>query len=421
MLTIYTREKKGSRQMNSKNKFLFIPFIAVIIVTLIFIAAQIPSAKVNPKHLPVALVNEDSSEMAETIVTNLKENAPDAVKFIEYDSVKEMKAAMDDRETYGGLVIPADFATQIAAIQTGDTPANIDIYINEGVNTNVATSMESILKQVVATISSNASTQMLTQMQQVADQMGETLGQQLAQMAQMNPEASAASQAGDISSMISPVQPTKVALLANPITATVSKVNPVGHLASAPAAFFVPLWLASLLGAVMLYLSGTKRPFESRTAMTKFQLVQSFIPIVYGFFTGYLVTWYSTWVLGYEFESFNTVAIFTSIAVIAFVYMTLSVVSWLRLPVLAFFALFIFYGLPLIQLVPEMIPSFYGDYILPWLPIRFLIDGMKEILFFGEGVMNHYTTILLGIAIGGFILLWLKNITKKPTVEEQVE
>ncbi|MFB7156077.1 hypothetical protein [Lysinibacillus sp. NPDC056232] len=163
----------------------------------------------------------------------------------------------------------------------------------------------------------------------------------------------------------------------------------------------------------MFYLSGTKRPFSSRTAMTKFQLFQSRMPIVYGLFTGYLVAWYSTWVLGYVFESFNTVAIFISIAVTAFVYMILSVVSWLRLPVLAFFALFIFFGLPLIQLVPEMIPSFYGDYILPWLPIRFLIDGIKEVLFFGEGAMNHYTNILLGIAIGGFVLLWLGDIEKK--------
>lgn len=401
--------------MNNKNKFFFLPFIAVIVVTLIFLAAQIPSAKVNPKHLPVALVNEDGGEMAETIVTNLKENAPDTVKFVEYDSVKAMKDGMDDRETYGGLVLPADFASQIAAIQSGNTPANLEIYINEGVNTNVATSMEAILKQITTTISSNASTQMLTQMQQVADQMGETLGQQLEQM---NPEASAGAQASDMSAMISPVQPEKVSLLANPITATVTKVNPVGDLGSVASALFVPLWIASILAAVMLYLAGTKRPFDSRTEMTKFQLVQSLIPIVYGFFTGYLVAWYSTWVLGYEFGSFHTVAVFISIAVIAFVYMILSVVSWLRLPVLSFFALFIFFGLPLIQLVPEMIPSFYGDYILPWLPIRFLIDGIKEILFFGEGVMNHYTTILLGIAIGGFILLWLRNITKKPTVTE---
>ncbi|MGE7841701.1 YhgE/Pip domain-containing protein [Lysinibacillus sp. NPDC093712] len=400
--------------MKSKNKFLILPFIVATIVTLIFLAAQIPSAKVNPKHLPVALVNEDGGVMANTIIKNLKENAPDAVEFIEYDSLKEMQEGMTDRNTYGGLVIPATFTEQITAIQTGDTPANLDIYINEGVNTSVATSMEATLKQVVATISTNASAQITVQMQQVADQMGEAVG---AKLAQMNAQGSGEGQ--DLSSMISPVQPKKVALLANPITATVTKVNAVGKLGSVPAALFVPLWMASMIGAVMLYLAGTKRPFENRISMIKFQLVQSLIPIIYGFFAGYLVTWYSTWMLGYEFESFNTVALFASIAVIAFIYMILSVVSWLRLPVLAFFALFIFFGLPLIQLVPEMIPSFYGNYILPWLPIRFLVDGIKEILYFGEGVMNDYTLVLMWIAICGFVLLWVRNLTKKVVTPEE--
>lgn len=400
--------------MKSKNKFFILPFIVATIVTLIFLAAQIPSAKVNPKHLPVALVNEDGGEMANTIIKNLKENAPDAVEFIEYDSLKEMQEGMTDRTTYGGLVIPATFKEQITAIQTRDTPANLDIYINEGVNTSVATSMEATLKQVVATISTNASAQITVQMQQVADQMGKAVG---AKLAQMNAQGSGEVQ--DLSSMISPVQPTKVALLANPITATVTKVNAVGKLGSVPAALFVPLWMASMIGAVMLYLAGTKRPFENRISMTTFQLVQSLIPIIYGLFAGYLVTWYSTWMLGYEFESFNTVALFASIAVIAFIYMILSVVSWLRLPVLAFFALFIFFGLPLIQLVPEMIPSFYGNYILPWLPIRFLVDGIKEILYFGEGVMNDYTVVLIWIAICGFVLLWGRNLTKKVVTPEE--
>jgi len=414
VLIIYDREKRGKRQMKSKNKFFILPFIVATIVTLIFLAAQIPSAKVNPKHLPVALVNEDGGEMANTIIKNLKENAPDAVEFIEYDSLKEMQEGMTDRTTYGGLVIPATFKEQITAIQTRDTPANLDIYINEGVNTSVATSMEATLKQVVATISTNASAQITVQMQQVADQMGKAVG---AKLAQMNAQGSGEVQ--DLSSMISPVQPTKVALLANPITATVTKVNAVGKLGSVPAALFVPLWMASMIGAVMLYLAGTKRPFENRISMTTFQLVQSLIPIIYGLFAGYLVTWYSTWMLGYEFESFNTVALFASIAVIAFIYMILSVVSWLRLPVLAFFALFIFFGLPLIQLVPEMIPSFYGNYILPWLPIRFLVDGIKEILYFGEGVMNDYTVVLIWIAICGFVLLWGRNLTKKVVTPEE--
>ena len=67
-----------------------------------------------------------------------------------------------------------------------------------------------------------------------------------------------------------------------------------------------------------------------------------------------------------------------------------------------------------------MLPNFYSDYVLPWLPIRFLIESVKEILFFGEGIIiiNQYTNILLSIAVVGFILLWIKNIFVKPVSKE---
>ncbi|MFB7156076.1 YhgE/Pip domain-containing protein [Lysinibacillus sp. NPDC056232] len=98
--------------------------------------------------------------MGETIVTNLKENAPDTVKFIEYDSA--MKDGMKERETYGGIVISKDFSNQIASLQSeAASPTDLELYVNEGVNTNVATSMENVLKQITRQISSNVSAQML--------------------------------------------------------------------------------------------------------------------------------------------------------------------------------------------------------------------------------------------------------------------
>lgn len=407
-----------------KNNFLFLPFIAVTLIALIFLAAQIPAAKTNPKNLPVAIVNEDNGNMGETIYNNLKDNAPDAVKFIVYDSVTDMKAGMDDRETYGGIVIPEDFSSQIESLQSDDAKAaQLEIYVNEGVNTNIATSMENILKQITEQIGTNVGAQVLEKMQEVSDQMSEGVSKQLEQLAQAQASSQqhTAEQTGSLATMISPVQPDKVTLLANPVKTEVIKVNEVGDFGSVPTSLFVPIWFSSIVGAVLLYLSGTKRNFADRKSLTGFQLVQSLIPIIYGFFTGYLVTWYSTWILGYEFESFNNVAIFISIVVIAFVYMILAATSWFKLPVVGIFALFTFFGLPLIQLVPEMIPSFYSSYVLPWLPIRFLVDGIREILFFDQGIMNHYTNVLLGIAIVGFILLWIKNILVKPVSNEPVE
>lgn len=402
----------------------------MLIVSLLFLVAQIPTAKVEPKNLPIALVNEDSGEMGDTLTEKLTANAPNAIKFIEYDSTKAMKAGMNDRKAYGGIVIPKDFSKTLASLQT-DKPkaATLKLFINEGMNTTAATSVEAMLKQISSQLNANVSAQMLSKMQDATDTMSKEVSAQLEQMIKMQTQAAqaqaaqsgqqaptndAGAQLAKLSTLISPVQPEKVTLLANPIETKVTKVNKAGDLASVPSAVFVAVWISSLLGALMFYFAGNKREFTSRKELTIFQVIQSLLPIIYGFFTGYVATWYSTWILDYQFDSFHTVALFISIAVIAYVYMMLATVSWLKTPSVAIFGLLIFFGLPLIQLAPEMIPDFYRDYVLPWLPMRFLIEGLKDILFFGKDWMNHYTNILLGIGGVSLIILWMKNILKKP-------
>ncbi|MNN77904.1 hypothetical protein D3C81_1944080 [compost metagenome] len=60
-----------------------------------------------------------------------------------------------------------------------------------------------------------------------------------------------------------------------------------------------------------------------------------------------------------------------------------------------------------------MVPVLYQDYVTPWLPMKFLINGMKEILYFGNDLSNGNSTVLLWIAIVSFIVLWIKNIIEK--------
>ena len=78
-----------------------------------------------------------------------------------------------------------------------------------------------------------------------------------------------------------------------------------------------------------------------------------------------------------------------------------------------------FFGLPLIQLAPEMLPAFYHDYILPWLPMKFLINGLKDILYLGQGVFNGNGVVLSWIALISFILLWVKELIEKPRPSEK--
>lgn len=71
-----------------------------------------------------------------------------------------------------------------------------------------------------------------------------------------------------------------------------------------------------------------------------------------------------------------------------------------------------------VQLLPEMMPSFYRDYIVSWLPIRIYADGLREVLFFSKDLINHYSVILIWIMVAALTLLWLKNIFDKPKTTE---
>ncbi|WP_274310194.1 YhgE/Pip domain-containing protein [Solibacillus daqui] len=385
-----------------ENKFFIIPFLAVILVSFIFLMAQIPTAKIEPKHLPIALVNEDTGEIGATITEKLIENAPDAVKFIEYDSVEIMKEAMNQRETYGGLVVPENFSAQLASLQSNAPEAAIvEIYVNEGYNASVATTVETMLQKMATQLGSTMSAQTIAKLTEVQT----SLQQQFAD----NPQLAAA---------VSPVQPQLIPLLATPITTETYKVNPVNGLASVPMGLFTSIWISSLLGAVLFYFAGRKRNFSSMKQARLFQMAQSLLPIVYNFFAGYVITLVSTWVLGYEFESFNSVALMLSIAFLGYVYLVLACLKWIGIAVVPIFAILMFFGLPLIQLAPEMLPSFYRDYVVSWLPFGFLIEGLKDILFFSDDVLNSNSTVLIVIAIIAFVLIWVKNLMEKHEISE---
>lgn len=376
-----------------KHKFFILPFIIMIVLSMIFLVSQIPTAKVVPKNLPIAFVNEDEGEMSATLTEKLLENTPEAIKFVKYNSVEAMEEGMDERETYAGFVIPKSFSKELASLQSAKPKqATIQIYLNEGYNTSVAATAETMLQKIIGQLSTTVSEQMTTQLATAAEQMKK--------------QAASKEQAA----MISPVQPEMIRLLANPITSETVKVNAAGDLASVPMGLFTSVWMSSLLGAMLFYMAGNQKKTPTLQAQRKNQLVQFLLPIAYSVISGYVITLLATWILGYEFASFNAVAITLTFAVMAFTYLALALLKLVGIAIAPVFGILMFFGLPLIQMAPEMIPSFYRDFVLPWLPMRFLIDGLKEVVFFGSSAFNSYTLVLIGIAIVSAIILLIRNL-----------
>ncbi|RKQ12094.1 ABC transporter permease [Ureibacillus endophyticus] len=397
---------------NSKQLFL-VPIMVAVVLGLILMTAILPMVKMNPKNIPIGLVVADEGKMGATLAEKLLENAPDVVKFTQFDSVEALETAMDDRDVYGALVVPADFSSKVATLQT-ETPekATAQIYINEGANATVATLVQNALTTMVSVLNTQLSTQMLIAVQEKTDEMKG----QLADVLQAQGEGSPLAQ---VSAMISPIQPSKVLDFANPIQVEIIKVHEAGGLGNAPIAFLMLTWFTSLIGGVMLYLVGNKRVFASKADKVKFNSLQSIMPFVYALIAGYVATWYSTWLLGFELEHFNRVALYIAVCVAAFTFMIFATLRWLKLPSIAIYVLLMFFSMSAVQMAPEMMPAFYRDYIVSWLPLRIYADGLREVLFFSHDVMNSYSVALIWVLVIALVLVWVKNLVEKPELQTE--
>ncbi|TKI21135.1 phage infection protein, partial [Bacillus cereus] len=61
---------------------------------------------------------------------------------------------------------------------------------------------------------------------------------------------------------------------------------------------------------------------------------------------------------------------------------------------------------PLLSLAPEMLSPFYQDWVYSWLPMKFMIEGLREIFFFGKGLSwNTPVTVLVWIGIVSMVTI----------------
>ncbi len=56
----------------------------------------------------------------------------------------------------------------------------------------------------------------------------------------------------------------------------------------------------------------------------------------------------------------------------------------------------------------EMLPSFFVNFIRPWIPLRFASEGLREIFYFGGGFYTGQSfNIIAGIGIVGLVIYLL--------------
>lgn len=84
------------------------------------------------------------------------------------------------------------------------------------------------------------------------------------------------------------------------------------------------------------------------------------------------------------------------------------------------FVLLLFFGAPLLALPPEMMPTFYSDWIYSWLPMQFMVEGLRELFFFGnELTWNTPVSVLFWIGIISMLVLFATALIQKNEQNEK--
>ncbi|SCB00104.1 Uncharacterized protein BWINRA5_03531 [Bacillus mycoides] len=385
-----------------KNKLLLLSPVIALLVVFIFSLTLFPTVQPKPKNLPIAIVNEDQGveipnqpkmNMGQTIVDNMKKTSKSeeepAVKWVEVQNKEAVQKGLNNQEYYAALVIPKDFSTKQASLRTPQPSSpEVEIYINQGMNTAASTMAGQMLNGVVDNMNNNVRTQLLEGF-----------------------KAKGATLTTD-----------QVSKLVTPITKKVTNVNEIGKNSAngnSPMSLFQPLWIASLASAAIIFIAISKTQVGTRKENFVLKLKQIVTGAIATLVIGFGLTWIADGMVGLNIPNFTDTALFLSITSFCFFLMISAVLSLVGLKGIGLFALLLFFGAPLLALAPEMMSPFYQDWIYSWLPMRFMIEGLREIFFFGKG-LSWSTPLTVLVWIGAVsMMIILATAFKRSVVKEQ--
>ena len=139
--------------MKKYGKVTGILLIVIAVIMSIFISTQIPVVNPKIKDLPLAIVNQDKTDMTKAIVENLKKNSQIndklSIKWEEVATKDQVVDKMNNGEYYGALVIPENYTKGIASLSTSNAQApEFKIIVNQGKNSQLSSQVTQILSQI---------------------------------------------------------------------------------------------------------------------------------------------------------------------------------------------------------------------------------------------------------------------------------
>lgn len=158
--------------------------------------------------------------------------------------------------------------------------------------------------------------------------------------------------------------------------------------------------------SAIIFIAISKMPISTRKENFILKIKQIVTGAIAALVIGFGLTWIADGMVGLNIPNLMDTALFLSIKSFSFFLMISAVLSLMGLKGIGIFALLLFFGAPLLALAPEMMSPFYQDWIYSWLPMRFMIEGLREIFFFGKGLSwSTPVTVLVWIGVVSIVII----------------
>ncbi|MBO0958449.1 ABC transporter permease [Neobacillus sp. MM2021_6] len=365
-----------------KEKLAWAAPIAVILIIALFSLNLFAQGNPQVKNLPVALIVNDEGDHVDAVksaIGQMRKGIDGKEPMLAFTNEKEadIEDLFDDKKYYAALVIPEGYNDRLQNAINNNAAATLKVYINQGFNMTGANYAKTALNGFITQLSNQYSKNFIAQMQ----------GQQL--------------DANQASVLVNPIVPEEK--VSNAITASTAN-------GSAPTLMAVPAWVGALIGGFIVFLATSnifKKQLLTRKQTVRLMGGQVLFGVIIALFSGFTVATLAK-IAGINMPSYFLVAFFVSFAAFCFYLLVSAITAWIGKPAITLFMVVMLLGMGVLMTPQEMLPSFFVNFIRPWVPLRFASEGLREIFYFGSSFYTggSFNTIL-GMGIGGLVIYLL--------------
>jgi uncharacterized membrane protein len=120
---------------------------------------------------------------------------------------------------------------------------------------------------------------------------------------------------------------------------------------------FMPVWMSALVSSVLLFYAFRTSNNIKLSQRLIASLAQMTVAVVTAFIGGFGYIYFMSEVQDFNFDDINKIAIYVSIAIIAFIGLILGTMSWLGMKAIPIFFLLMFFSMQLVDIAETILTT----------------------------------------------------------------